>query len=93
MQIREYLIIDQFENEFWLYSSNGAYFTEDEYKTLDPTGELNTRLQRQGWTTGMRHEEFLQVLLNKLGSLGWDAVGNINAGNDSSGRSILLKRP
>jgi hypothetical protein len=91
MQEWEYLEVYIDHDEFTVVSSQGQYLADEDYKSLDPKGQ-RSKQNNQLWKSGMGRTRFLLVLLNKLGTEGWEAIGNINSG-DLHDIFLLLKRP
>jgi len=87
----EYLELYFDNDEFTVVSSQGQYFTDEDYKSIDPKGQ-RSKEQNQLWRSGMGRTRFLLTLLDKLGSEGWEAVGNINTSHFTD-IYLLLKRP
>jgi len=85
----EYLHVYIESDNFLVIDSRGQYLKDEDYKAIDPKGN---RTESKMWGAGMANTKFLVVLLNKLGSEGWEAVGNVNAGHYSD-VYLLLKRP
>lgn len=91
MQEWEYLEVYIDGGEFSVVSSQGQYLTDEDYKSLDPKGQRRGQ-DNQSWYSGMGRTRFLLVLLNRLGTEGWEAIGNINSGRFGD-IFLLLKRP
>jgi hypothetical protein len=91
MQEWEYLEVYIDDDEFTVVSSQGQYLTDEDYKSLDSKGQRNGQ-NNQLWKSGMGRTRFLLVLLNRLGTERWEAIGNINSG-DFHDIFLLLKRP
>ena len=88
MQEWEYLQVHFVDNSFDILSANGQYFADEDYKAIDSHGKRN----RGHWEVGMDTKTFLLKILDKLGSEGWEAIGNV-AGGYYRDVSLLLKRP
>jgi hypothetical protein len=91
MQKWEYIELYIDGDKFAVSSPQGQYLTDEDYKLLDPKGQrykANTSL----WKSGMGTSGLLLVLLDKLGSEGWEAIGNVNTGQYSD-ILLILKRP
>lgn len=89
MQKWEYLQIYSDGFSFAVVDSQGHYLKDEDYKAIDPKGKRDN----EGlWRVNMARTVFLIAMLNKLGSEGWEAVGNVNAGRHPD-MYLLLKRP
>ena len=89
MQRWEYLNIYVDRGDFAVVSSQGHYFGDEDYKEIDPKGR---RAPDKMWRPDIPQTRFLVGLLNKLGSEGWEAVGNVNSGQLRE-TFLLIKRP
>jgi hypothetical protein len=89
MQKWEYLNIYSERGDFVVGNSQGEYFGDEDYKEIDPKGR---RAPGEMWRPDIPRTRFLVGLLNKLGSEGWEAVGNVNSGQ-LLGIYLILKRP
>jgi len=87
----EYLQVYVDDDEFAVTSADGAYLTEVDFRSLDPDGKMKDEKQSL-WKAGMGRTRFKLKLLTRLGSEGWEAVGNINTGQYYD-IFILMKRP
>lgn len=93
LQIEIWRTIGKYEPRFTVRTAEGEYFTDVEYATLDPKGHRakDRDYEHSGWAPGMARSDFLLTVLRRLGSEGWDAVGNTEAGQYTS-VNLLLKR-
>jgi hypothetical protein len=89
MQKWEYLFLATADNAVSLTSSRGQYLSAEYYKSIDPEGRIGNNYQ---WVSAIEILHFLAIILDKLGSEGWEAISNVEGG-DSKVSHILLKRP
>jgi hypothetical protein len=83
----EYIQIYIGNNEFAISSAQGAFFTDDEYKSIDPKGHMFEGV----WKSGMEETRLMLTPLNKLGAEGWEAVESLYASRVTA--HLLPKRP